>query len=169
MEEHIIAFQSHHGAYLPSSSLSTTTPPKGDGPDSKSGKRILLIESDESNAKLISAVLSDEDGYDVKWVSTPIEAFDTLGLAPGAEGYTRWPADLILFDLGLMDRKNKLALRRIIETHRKWPPVIVLSDWPVQYMEDTLAGVGRAGVIARPFDLDNLTNSVHQVLNKHND
>ena len=168
MDEHIIAFQSHNGAYTPSSTPAISSSQKNDSAGERNGKRILLIEPDEANAKLITAVLSDEDGYDVRWVSTPIEAFDTLGLAPGAEGYEQWPADLILFDLGLMDSRNKLALRRIIETQRKWPPVIVLSDWPVQYMENTLAGVNKTGVLARPFDLDCLTNSIHQVLNKQN-
>jgi DNA-binding response OmpR family regulator len=169
MGEHIVSFQSCHGAYKPGSTSTSPTAQIKDGPDGRDGRRILLIESDESNAALIKAVLSDEDGYEVRWVSTPIEAFETLDLAPGADGYAQWPADLILFDLALMDSRDKLALRQIIESHRKWPPVIVISDWPVQYMEHALAGVNRNGVIARPFDLDSLTNSVHRVLNKHND
>jgi DNA-binding response OmpR family regulator len=169
MEDRIISFQRRHGAYVPSGAPNTSTSEIKEAQESRNGKRILLIESDESNAALINAVLADEDGYDVRWITTPIEAFETLGLAPGAEGYTEWPADLILFDLALMDSRNKLALRQIIETHRKWPPVIVLSDWPLRYMENAVAGIARTGVIAKPFDLDTLTESVHKVLNKHDD
>jgi hypothetical protein len=42
--------------------------------------------------------------------------------------------------------------------------MIMLSGWPSSYVDAILTRVNTAGVIAKPFDVQTLVDSVHQVL-----
>ena len=126
--------------------------------------RIIIIEQDVAIAAMLQWLLGDEAGYDVMQVSTPIEAFETLRLAPGDEGYAKWPPDLIMFDITVMDDHNRRTLKRIIESHRNWPPTIMLSDLPTGDMEGILQTNENKVILVRPFDLDAVLDSVQAML-----
>jgi len=127
--------------------------------------RILLIESDECNADLIREVLAEDDNYEVRAVATAFEALQALGIGmDGKVSEAGWQANLILFDLTLLSDDERNALSHTLASGHKWPPMIMLSGWPVSYVDSILERVDAAGVVTKPFDIQTLLESVHQVL-----
>ena len=127
-------------------------------------KRILLIEPDEANAQLILALLADDGSYDVARAADPVEAFSTIHPTTMGVGSTDQGADLVMLDLAPLDSEHRKALHTFFEGHKKWPPMIILSGWPIQYVENVLIGINKPGVVAKPFDVDTLLCTVHKIL-----
>jgi DNA-binding response OmpR family regulator len=128
--------------------------------------RVLLIEQDESNAELIQAVLAEEGGYEVRWVSTPGEAFDGLSLGARDGAFAEWTPCLILLDISGMNKEQRRFLSRTVQTHRRWPPTVMITELPSDEIHRVLQRAGKSDVVIKPFDLDTLLDSIRRVLSK---
>ncbi len=112
---------------------------------------ILVVDDDRS----LGAVLRDawKDRYDVTWIERGIEALDTAR-------HVR--PDLVLLDVVLPDLSGYDVLRILRTTTATAAiPVIMLTVQPEHALS---ANLGAVDVVAKPFDVEQLTRTVDQVL-----
>ena len=115
-------------------------------------KQILIVEDDSSIREMLVDVLSDNQKYSLVTTNTGENALVLLQSSS---------FDLVILDLGLpvMDGNELLAQLALIGST---VPVIVASANP-QELRPT-AQVKR--VIAKPFDIDQLLDTVEEILNQ---
>jgi two-component system chemotaxis response regulator CheY len=114
--------------------------------------RVLVVDDDLVIRESISALLVDE-GYDVREAANGRQALATI---------EEWLPDLILLDLmmPIMDGWTFRDRQRDIEAARHIP-VIVLSA--THNLGQRANGLDAAAVFPKPFDLDELLDTVEQV------
>ena len=118
--------------------------------------RVLVVEDDRLLWALVSDVLSDE-GFDVRTAANGQEALDVL---------ESWIPDVILLDL-MMPVMNGPAFRSVQKNHPTIAeiPVIVMSA--AANLEAETNDLDPAGVLGKPFDLDDLISTVrHTIVEK---
>lgn len=93
------------------SGASSTSTREGVGTQSSSDYRILLVEDDLIQQKLISTPLVKRDGYAVDMASDGRSAMDKINQGPVGAGRSRY--DLILLDIGLPDTTGVELVRQI--------------------------------------------------------
>lgn len=115
--------------------------------------RVLVIEDDRLLWALVSDVLSDE-GFDVRTAANGQEALDVLDC---------WIPDVILLDL-MMPVMNGPAFRAAQRNHPTAAeiPVIVMSA--AANLDSETSALEPAGVLGKPFDLDDLIASVQRTI-----
>jgi len=115
--------------------------------------RVLVVEDDRGIRDVLAAVLADE-GYDVRQAANGREALAVL---------ERWRPDAILLDL-MMPVMDGWTFRRE-QRHRPAVaevPVIVLSA--VRDPRREAQELGAAGVLAKPFALTDVLETVGRIL-----
>jgi two-component system, cell cycle response regulator DivK len=117
------------------------------------GERVLVVEDNEKNMKLVRDVLL-ATGY------SPIEASsgeEALGLA--AENC---PA-LVLMDIQLPDLDGAEALRRLRSDERTADiPVLALTAQAMQGDRERFLAAGFDGYLSKPIDIDELIATVQR-------
>lgn len=115
--------------------------------------RVLVVEDDRLLWALVSDVLTDE-GFDVRTSANGQEALEVL---------ETWIPDVILLDL-MMPVMNGPAFRAVQRAHPKASdiPVIVMSA--AANLDTETSGLEPAGVLGKPFDLDDLISAVRRTI-----
>ena len=111
--------------------------------------RILLAEDERTISRLISQVLTAA-GHEVNGVQSAAEAIERLE----GGGY-----DLILLDLHLADGDGFQVVDSIELSPTSAPPVVVMTGERSFAIDDPRA-LRVAGVLSKPFDLDELEATV---------
>lgn len=126
--------------------------------------QVLIIESDPATAELLRIILEDEVRCGTTWVRTPGEALCSLEQARSTgQGHP----NLALLDIRDMERGGPgLAggLEGLIETTGILPPVILMGAWPLDGVAEIAGRIKAVGVVALPFDIDDLLDNVRKVL-----
>jgi len=118
-------------------------------------RRILVIDDDPKQAKLLSALLGSV-GYDVRE-----EGSGTKALTCAAESQP----DLVILDLGLPDMSGYEVCRRLRQYLHPWiMPILILSGWDKP--SDQLRGFahGADAYLTKPFDVPELLRTIALLL-----
>ncbi len=119
------------------------------------GGRILVVEDNERNMKLVRDILHAE-GYQTLEASTAVE-----GLALAAE---RSPA-LVLMDIRLPDMDGVEALGRLRTDARTASiPVLAVTAQAMKGDRERFLEAGFDGYLSKPVDVDELIESVGRLL-----
>lgn len=112
-------------------------------------KKILIIEDDVSNAKLIIEILGRHN-YDLSYAEDAM-----TGLKMAREN----PPDLILLDIELPDLDGKVVASRLKHLERSRPIIAVTGDATPRTERLALA-YGCSAVIHKPFDIRKFPQTV---------
>ncbi len=113
--------------------------------------RILLAEDEQTIARLINQVLA-RSGHHVVSVPTCAEA-----LAELQAGHF----DLILLDLNLADGDGFRVVEELAKHPREKPPIVLMTG-EHRFDDDDPRRDQVAGVLWKPFDLEELEKTVNQ-------
>jgi two-component system chemotaxis response regulator CheY len=113
-----------------------------------SGARILVVDDDESIGEFVSMALADE-GYDV---------VTALNGATALELIERERPDVILLDMRMPIMDGWEFARRYREMTGPHAPIIVVTA--ARDASDRAAQIEADGVLAKPFNLDDLLGLV---------
>lgn len=118
-------------------------------------KKILVIEDNELNMKLVVALLS----------VSRFEVFKAENAENGLQLAREERPDLILMDIQLPGMDG-LAATRLIKNDRQLKdiPVIALTSYAMQGDEEKAIAEGCAGYIPKPIDTRSFTESVEKFL-----
>ena len=116
--------------------------------------RVLVVEDERGIREALEAALLDE-GYEVRTATHGREALDTLAT---------WPAEVILLDLMLpiMDGWLFLQERRRLGAAPEARVIVVSATREARH--GTATELGADAVVAKPFDLDRLLDTVARLL-----
>ena len=119
------------------------------------GSRILVVEDNPINLKLICEVLECE-GYDVRRAADAVEALAALNDAP---------PDLILMDLALPGMDG-LALTRLLKSKQETSsiPIIAVTALAMKGDDARAFEAGCDGYLPKPVDTRRLRRQVAEVL-----
>ncbi len=119
------------------------------------GKRILVVEDNPDNMKLVTWILEDE-GYDV----TPAySGEDCLTLASDQE------FDLVLMDISLPGIDGKEATQRLRQTEAyRNKPIIALTAHVIKGEDEEILQSGVTELITKPLDEEKLLARLHLFL-----
>jgi DNA-binding NtrC family response regulator len=117
--------------------------------------------------KLPARVLVVDDEWLVRWSVTEklrAEGFDVEEAGDAAAAMRAFDADcdLVLLDLHLPDSKD-LGLLTRFRAKSPTVPVILMTAFATREVADEAAALG-ATIVAKPFDLDDLTRAVERAL-----
>ena len=117
------------------------------------GKRVLIVEDNEKNMKLVRDILQAV-GY------TPIEA--SSGEEAIALATAEAPA-LVLMDIQLPDLDGAAALQRLRADERTARvPVLALTAQAMQGDRERFLAAGFDGYLSKPIDVDELIETVRR-------
>ena len=120
-------------------------------------RRVLVCEDDDRLRSFLAMVLTDE-GYEVVVACHGSEALSALYLDEGA------PSD---FDLVLSDHRmpymTGMELLHILRQLGGAPPLILLSAFADDKLEQAALGAGAVEVLAKPFSLGQLLAAIGRV------
>jgi two-component system cell cycle response regulator DivK len=119
------------------------------------GTRILLVEDNEKNMKLVRDVLRAA-GYDTLEATTGRRAVEVA---------TEHEPDLVLMDVQLPDLDGVEALGRLRADERTASiPVLALTAQAMQGDRERFLAVGFDGYVSKPVDIVALVDTVNVVL-----
>jgi CheY-like chemotaxis protein len=116
------------------------------------GERILLVDDDESIRQVVSILLVDE-GYVIGSVGNGQAALDLLDT---------FEPDLIVLDLRMPVMDGWEFVRRY--RARAGPHAPIIAFVAALHAEQEQAEIGAVGLLAKPFDLDELLEVVDRAL-----
>jgi two-component system cell cycle response regulator DivK len=117
------------------------------------GERILVVEDNEMNMKLLRDVLL-ATGYRTLEATTGSEAFEL------ASGHT---PDLVLMDIQLPDLDGVQALRRLRADERTAAiPVLAVTAQAMQGDRERFLAAGFDGYVSKPVNVRELIGTVRQ-------
>lgn len=114
--------------------------------------RILVIEDDSANREFIELLLLDE-GYSV---SSACDGEKGLAMIPNVD------PQLILLDMIMPNTNGENFLKKYQDTAQLRVPIIVLTA--AKKAEPLALRLGVAEVLAKPFDLNELLQSIQKYL-----
>jgi len=117
--------------------------------------RILVIDDEEPIAQLLEDVLSEE-GHSVQ---TAVSGAEGLELAALSE------YDLVLTDLGMPDMSGWEVASRI-RARSPEVPVVLVTGWGTTISQGEIESSGVAAVVHKPFELKDLVETTHRVLER---
>jgi len=122
-------------------------------------KRVLVVEDNENNMKLISLVL-EKHGYE------PIKAFS------GEEGVEKAIAerpDLILMDIQLPDINGMEAVKRIrMVDDMQEVPIIAITSYAMAGDREKILNVGCDGYFEKPIDPLTIVEKIEKIVKLRN-
>lgn len=114
--------------------------------------KVMIVDDDKSILKLLQTLL-ELDGYEVKTVARGGDVMAAARLVP---------PDLVLMDYHLLDMDGVDVLRDLRQdTAFANTPVIMTSGLAV---EEEVLEAGASAFLAKPFDPDELTRTIAQLL-----
>ena len=118
--------------------------------------RILIVEDNADNMKLITWVLEDEE-YDVKGTTTAEEALDMLE----NESF-----DLVLMDISLPGMDGKEATRRLrADSKFESLPIIAVTAHAVKGEAEQIMASGVSALATKPINEEELVQTIKSYLN----
>lgn len=118
-------------------------------------KRILVVEDNPDNMKLVTWILEDE-GYDI---SPAYSGEECLEIAAQQD------FDLILMDISLPGIDGKETTRRLRETERyKNKPIIALTAHAIKGEDQEIRSSGVTDLITKPLNEDMLLARIKELL-----
>jgi CheY-like chemotaxis protein len=118
-------------------------------------KKILVIEDNELNMKLVVALLS----------VSPFDVIKAGNAETGLQLAQQERPDLILMDIQLPGMDGLAATRLIKKDERlKDIPVVALTSYAMQGDEEKALAAGCTGYIPKPIDTRNFTTSIEAFL-----
>jgi len=121
-------------------------------PQPVANRRVLVVEDEPELREVVCAVLEDE-GYTVVAASDGRQAVDMA-----CENVP----DLIILDMGLPILSGEEVASTLREKLAKPPPILVMSA--AGTVAERARRIGAANYIPKPFELDDLTDAVHKLL-----
>jgi DNA-binding response OmpR family regulator len=112
--------------------------------------RLLVIDDEEPILEIIKFIFINE-GYDVKTISNPTKAFNTID---------SFSPDVILLDIKMPQMDGRDLCRQIKQKYGI--PVILVSA--NNNLDSTFQIYNADGFLAKPFDMDILINKVASLL-----
>jgi len=122
------------------------------GPSPEGRHRVLLVEDEDELRDLLGEVLSD-NGLEPTTVASAAEALDALKTR-------QW--DLVLTDLLMPGGSGHDVVRQAAQD--QGPPVIVMTGRVEEAEKARLVATGVAGLLHKPFPLDEMLSLVRRVL-----
>lgn len=120
-----------------------------------SSERILVVDDNEMNLKLLRVLLMREQ-YDVR---TAVDAEAALALVDS------FVPQLILMDLQLPGTDGLTLTRRIKGDQRRKPPLVVaVTAFAMEGDETRAREAGCDGYVTKPYDVANLARLVKQLV-----
>ena len=120
--------------------------------------RILVVEDNPDNTKLLAWVLGDAD-YDFECVTTAEEAIDRL---------ERQPFDLVLMDISLPGMDGKEATRRLRADPRfEELPIIAVTAHAIDTEAEAIRRSGVSALVTKPIDETIVLQRLRIVLEDH--
>jgi CheY-like chemotaxis protein len=116
--------------------------------------RIMVVDDDAPIRELLVAALEDE-GYAVQGISGGREA---LMLLPD------WSPDLVLLDVHMADLDAAAFLEACRRDGHTTFPVLLVSA--MTHLDDEAARLGVAHAVSKPFDLNDLVETVGRLLTR---
>ena len=121
-------------------------------PETKS--KILVVEDDEDEAKLVKIILSQE-GYEVNWAPNGKVAIEMVD---------SFDPDLIILDVMMPELDGFAACRRLKDSEKKNIPVILLTAKGRDIDKRLGYEVGATDYIIKPFSPNKLIDRIHELL-----
>jgi len=153
-----IDIESHPGAgttfhiVLPSAPQEQASSPAASSPEQPTGLRLLLVDDDHTILDVVAEALQD--------AGHTVDVFDNGAAAVGA--IERNTYDVVVTDLG-MPNITGWDVARAAKLHQPRLPVLVISGWGAQYGEGQLGDTGVDAMLAKPFHLQQLRESVERL------
>lgn len=117
--------------------------------------RVLLVEDNEMNARLMEYVLK-RDGFETTVIASAEEAVQST------EDY---PPDIILMDIQLPGMDGLEATRRLKQNpHTAKIPVVAITAHAMRGDEEKVRAVGCEGYISKPINTRELADTVRKFL-----
>jgi two-component system cell cycle sensor histidine kinase/response regulator CckA len=123
------------------------------------GNETILIVDDEIIVLNLAAEMLARFGYKVLRASNPHEALDLISVQPDLR------LDLLLVDI-ILPGMNGLVLADRIRELRANVPVLFMSGYSERYLLDKIL-VRKISYLAKPFTSLQLTRTIREVLNGH--
>lgn len=121
------------------------------------GKRVLIAEDDFVNQKLIAHSMQTT-GAEFDIAGNGREVIELLMMGK---------YDLIMMDINMPEMDGFEATKYIRQTLKTQIPIIAMTGWSSKDEGDKFAEVGMNGSLAKPFGLDALYKTLHEVLIEH--
>ena len=122
-------------------------------------KRVLVVEDNENNMKLISLIL-EKHGYE------PIQAFTGEG---GVEKAAEEIPDIILMDIQLPDISGIEAVKRIrMMDSMQEIPIIAITSYAMSGDREKIMGVGCDGYFEKPIDPMTIIEDIEKIVELRN-
>jgi CheY-like chemotaxis protein len=118
--------------------------------------RVLVVEDEASVGQVVADVLADE-GHEVRWATNGRDALALLD---------QWRPDVIVLDLMMpvMDGRAFRAAQRLLPGTVARVPLVVLSG--MREARATAEELGATAVLAKPFELQDLVDTIGRVLDR---
>ena len=122
-------------------------------------KRVLVVEDNENNMKLISLIL-EKHGYE------PIEAFTGV---EGVEKAIQEKPDIILMDIQLPDISGIEATQRIrMMDDMQDIPIIAITSYAMSGDREKILNVGCNGYFEKPIDPLTIVEDIEKIVELKN-
>lgn len=122
------------------------------------GETLLIVDDEEPIRVMLKELLSG-NGYQVLTAGTGQEAIDIVQPGPDA-------VQLVLTDIGLPDINGKDLIDRL---HNISPelPIIAMTGYVDEGLNESLIAVGASIVVNKPYDLFQLSREIHSLIRLH--
>jgi signal transduction histidine kinase/CheY-like chemotaxis protein len=137
---------------LPCETSQEVRPTPAPPPPQPAGLRLLLVDDDHTILDVVAEALQD--------AGHRVDIFDNGGDAVDAIGRNTY--DVVVTDLG-MPEITGWDVARAAKLHQPQLPVLVISGWGAQYGEGRLGDTGVDAMLAKPFHLQQLRESVERL------
>ncbi|MCX8107042.1 MAG: ATP-binding protein [Ignavibacterium album] len=129
-----------------------------DKKEEKNFPKVLLVEDDEVNSRLIKIML--EGQFDITW------AFDSSEALSLVNSFTY---DIILMDINLKGELNGVETTREIRKLEQYrdTPIIAVTAYALHDEREKILSSGFTGYLSKPFKKDDLIKTLNDVLMKN--
>jgi two-component system OmpR family response regulator len=134
-------------------SIAETAPAPASVATARAPQRRVLVVDDDARARAALALLLSEEGYDATMAADGEEASGML---------ISWHPDLVVTDLN-MPRLDGCGLLQRVRQQLPGTPVLVMSARS-SADPSRLEGLGAAGFVAKPVQLDELLARIHDLI-----
>lgn len=120
--------------------------------------KVLLVEDDEVNSRLIKIML--EGNFDITWASDSSEALSLVN---------SFSYDIILMDINLKGELNGIETTREIRKLEQYKeiPIIAVTAYAMHDEREKILNSGFTGYLSKPFKKDDLIRTLNDVLIKN--
>ncbi len=124
---------------------------------------VLLVENHVDLAEGLIPIL-EEAGYRVRWVKSGAAAYQALAAEAGSSEEREARPDVVLLDLLLSDMSGADVIRRLRQSGREVPPVIVTSAMAPKFVAEEARSIAAFDVVSKPYLSDVLLHSLERAV-----